>query len=242
MKNSKWSIAIAVWFLIGCFCVTQAQVADSTSEEEEKNVGPPPYPGAQQKWEYKFYGFSPDLSTAAFEQTGSSDYNWSTFEFYVVGVNKNNFSTRPIRYSYEDDLPDSITKLVSDQLTRFQLRYKKGFTKYEIDPGKSEFGIKIETGNYKLKLLQTDVGENKIFELQLIDLSNSKIRILQKDSKLPVSRGAVKRYRLRDAYVQGKKLAVILELDMESYEIESYWYYPTKYMIVTGSLDVLPIN
>ena len=209
---------------------------EAMAEVEKENSGPPPYPGAQRKWSYTFHGFTQDLSTTAFESSGNDDYNWVGYEFFVVNVNKNDFAAKAYRERFEDEVPDSVINVIKKRVTGYKLP-TKGYTTFSFDGAKPEANVAIKGKNYRLKLLQTIVGENAIFELQLIDPSTSKIWILQKDKKLPASRGSVKRYRLKDAYVQNSKIAVMLEMDMESWQFEGLWEYPTKYMMVTGSIE-----
>jgi hypothetical protein len=217
-----------------------AEESEDAEEGEEASSGPLPYPGAQELWKYTFYGFTPDLVNTAFSTTGPDDYNWVGYEFYVVNVNKNDFTGKPYRERFEDEIPDDVNKTIAARLAQYKLPVKTGFTKYNLDPTKEQSAVTIKGHTYLLKLLQTDVGEKKIFELQLIDPSTYKTWVLQKDNKLPASRGSVKRYKLKDAYVQDTKLAVMLEMDMESYEFESVWKYPTKYMMVTGTTEAKP--
>jgi hypothetical protein len=221
--------------------ITQEQPGDTMTEESveaaEASSGPPPYPGSQELWTYQFYGFSPDLVNTAFSTTGHDDYNWVGYEFYVVNVNKNDFSSKPYRERFEEELPEDLSKTIAGKLALYKLPEKTGFVKTVLNSAKAENAINIKGHNYLLKLFQTAIGDYKIFELQLTDPSTNKLWVLQKDKKLPVSRGSVKGYRLKDAYVQNNKLAVMLEMDMESYEFESYWYYPTKYMMVTGAIN-----
>lgn len=224
-----------------------AFLSDGRSDEEveqssdesvagEENSGPPPYPGAQRKWSYTFHGFTPDLSTTAFETSGNDDYNWVGYEFFIVNVNKNDFAAKAYRERFEDEVPDSVINVIKKRVSSYKLP-TKGYSTFSFDGTKPEGNVTIKGKNYRLKLLQTTIGENAIFELQLVDPSTSKTWTLQKDKKLPASRGSVKRYRLKDAYVQNSKIAVMLEMDMESWQFEGLWEYPTKYMMVTGAIE-----
>jgi hypothetical protein len=74
-----------------------------------------------------------------------------------------------------------------------------------------------------------------MFELQIIH--NGKVQILQKDSKIPKSRGTPTAYRLRAAYSLGKKIAVFISYDMlPIQDSEHNWSYSSRNMIVTGAL------
>lgn len=208
-----------------------------TDGEDEEHAGPPPYPGAQRLWTYQFFGFSPDLSTVAFETTGRVDYNWVGYQFFLVNVNKNDFVGKPYRERFEDDeAPDSVKTAMRARLKVYKLPSQSGFAKYTLDP--LEGKVVIRGVQHQLRLLQT----GPLFELQLVEPLAKKKWVLQKDTKLPASRGStVLAYRLKDAFVQGSKIAVMIELDTDPTEFEGVWEYYTKYMMVTGTIDAAPV-
>jgi Predicted secreted protein (DUF2259) len=213
------------------------------------------YPGPQEYWKYTFHGFSPDLVVTAFESTRDSELEPS-HELYVVTVDKNDYATSPYRIAMNElpaEAEDSIRKVIDNKLGHFKLPVKAGYKRMALHGSEATITVKGEP--YKLKLIQTEIpglatdwdysaegAQGEVlhsgvmkFELDLIHSASGKTWVLQKDNTLPKSRGFVKRYRLKDAYVQDNKIAVMLEFDLESQkDAESYYSYQTKYMMVTA--------
>jgi predicted secreted protein len=219
---------------------TEAEASDEDDSEAEAN---PRYPGMQILWKYKFYGFSPDLKYAAFQTNGSNDSYGLNDEIglFIVDVDKNDYARKPFKYATEGEempLAENDAK-IQNILKEYHVIDGDKSTKFTPGASNKIFSISINKRPYALKLLQTDVGSNMIFELQLINSTDHKVLVLQKDKKLPASRGAVKRYRIKDSFVQNNKIAVMLEYDLESeQDAESYYSYVTRYMIITANVSI----
>lgn len=76
------------------------------------------------------------------------------------------------------------------------------------------------------------IGDSQMFSLSLTDEAKDKTRILQKDKKVPKSRGCPLNYRLQDVYVYKEKMVVVF-INMFQLGFEGQ---NMRYLAVSGSL------
>jgi hypothetical protein len=179
-------------------------------------------------------GFSADGKYFAFVQVERGDgYSDPIGNVYVIDVEKNEWAARPASYQAdrEDEAFDENLNEVRDKLLQ----------KYGIERRKnlgSEYGfIGVNPDNVVLVNEQRYVldfkSNNGMIELRV--KGQGKDILLQKDSKVPASRGVVRRCRLNKAYVLGDRIAVFVEYDGDiEAGFEGSRYYSRKNIVVTG--------
>lgn len=182
--------------------------------------------------EVEVCGFSADGKYFVFSQVVPGDYNGGIGYVYVIDVATNNWAHKPA--VLEPPYADWSTPEIKDSL-----RYKRDsvLSKYKVKLGsvgktfdlKSSNKITVNNQTYTLELNTP----NNLIDLHL--KGNGKDIILQKDKKLPASRGSVRAYRLWNAYTLGDKIAVFVEYDGDVQEgFENSRYYNRKYIAVTA--------
>lgn len=193
---------------------------------------------------YDFIGFSKDLKYCAFEIYGTQDGSGFPYsEIFIINVDKNAYQTKPIQYCNTDDTDINKTrKIVFDMAIPFLKKYgienaQQGTLLFSKPKNPHSCNFKVRNKKCSLKLLEkelddptTDFVNEKIFELQLI--VDGKTKILQKDSKLPGSRGCPYKYRLLSAYYNTNKIAVFIEYDDYGFEGPN-----VRQLLVTGIID-----
>lgn len=182
--------------------------------------------------EVEAQGFSNDGKYFIFTQVIPGEYNGASGYVYVIDVAKNNWAHKPA--FLEPEVPDWSADEIRDSL------------KYKRDSVLSKYGVK--RGNigkaFDLSKKNTVVVKNVTYTVDLktdgnlIDLhlkGNGKDIVLQKDTKVPASRGPVTAYRLFKAYSLGDEIVVFIEYDGPEREgFENARYYDRKYIAVTG--------
>lgn len=192
----------------------------------------------------EFKGFSKDLKYCAFETYGIQDGSGFPYcEIYIINVDRNAYQIKPFEYcNYDNNDLVKTRKVVMDMSMPF-------FEKYGVDDSqkgvlifnnpKDSYSCNFQVGNKKcsLKLLEkelddptTDFVREKIFELQLT--VDGKTTILQRDSKLPESRGCPYKYRLLSAYYHTNKIAVFVEYEDYGFEGPNL-----RQLLVTDRID-----
>jgi predicted secreted protein len=193
---------------------------------------------------YEFMGFSKDLRYCAFETYGIQDGSGFPYsEIYIINVDKNAYQTKPYQYCNDEDTNiDKTRKVVLKMAVPFLKKYgieksQQGTLLFNKPKNLQSCNFKIKNKKCSLKLLErelddptTDFVIEKIFELQLI--VDGKMTILQKDSKLPESRGCPYKYRLLSAYYHTNKIAVFVEYDDYGFEGPN-----VRQLLVTGIID-----
>ncbi len=195
-------------------------------------------------WEYTFYGISnTNPAVAAFGQSGlvhnDSHTRKGELEFYVVDVEKNNYATMPYFDFAEDKYSETAQRDIKGILKQYNLPDDE-YKKTSLSASKDNASVIINEQEHSLKLLQTTIDNKLIFELQLINLKTGQGWVLQKDKMLPSSRGEVTEYRLKDAYVRGDKIAVIIAYDRIGGVTAGKEFKLGKFLIVTGSVGIAP--
>ncbi|MEJ0033933.1 MAG: hypothetical protein WDO15_28000 [Bacteroidota bacterium] len=119
------------------------------------------------------------------------------------------------------------------------LKFKRDsvLAKYKVKFGTVGKGVELGSSNKITVNNQTYTLElntpNNLVDLHL--KGNGKDIILQKDKKIPASRGSIRAYRLHKAYVFGDKIAVFIEYDGDiETGFENERYYNRKYIAVTA--------
>ncbi len=195
-------------------------------------------------WEYTFYGIS-DTSpaVAAFEQSGliynDSPSHKGELEFYVVDVEKNNYVTPPYFDFSEGKHSEAARRDIKGILKQYNLP-DDDFKKTSLSSMGDHSSVIINDQEHSLTLLQSSVDGKMIFELQLVNLKSGHGWLLQKDKMLPSSRGEVTKYSLKDAYVRGDKIAVIIHYDRIGGVKDGKEFKLGKFLIVTGSVAIAP--
>jgi predicted secreted protein len=173
-------------------------------------------------------GFSNDGKYFAFTQMLVGESADGTASVFVIDVAKNEWAAKPtVVENLNDVLEDTLAKVRNVVLPKYGIAYQKNpGVEYNLE---TDNKVTIEGKQYTVDL--------KIENL-LIDLhvrGNGKDITLQKDKKLPASRGSVREYRLRTAYVSGDRIAVFVEYDGEiGVGFENYRYFDRKNIAVTG--------
>jgi hypothetical protein len=195
-------------------------------------------------WEYTFYGISSTSPVvAAFEQSGliynNSETHKGELEFYVVDVEKNNYVTPPYFDFSEGKHSEVARRDIKGILKQYNLP-DNDFKKTILSSKGDHAPVMINNQEHSLNLIQTEVHGKLIFELQLINLKTRQGWVLQKDQLLPSSRGEVIKYSLKDAYVKGDNIAVIIHYDRIGGTTAGKPFKLGKYLIVTGSVGITP--
>jgi hypothetical protein len=195
-------------------------------------------------WEYTFYGISNTTpAVAAFVQSGrvhnDAQSRKGELEFYVVDVEKNNYVTMPYFDFAEDKQSEAAQRDIKGILKQYNLPDTE-FKKTSLSSASAGAPVMINDQEHSLKLLQTSADGKLIFELQLINLKTGQGWLLQKDKMLPASRGEVTKYALKDAYVRGDKIAVIIRYDRIGGITNGKEFKLGKFLIVTGSVGITP--
>ena len=182
--------------------------------------------------EVEVCGFSSDGKYFVFSQVVPGDYNGGIGYVYVIDVATNNWAHKPAILEPENG--DWSTPEIKDSL-----RYKRDsvLAKYKVKLGSVGRSFDLGSNNKVTVNSQTYTIElnapNNLIDLHL--KGNGKDLILQKDKKLPASRGSVRSYRLWKAYAFGDKIAVFVEYDGDVQEgFENSRYYNRKYIAVTA--------
>jgi predicted secreted protein len=178
-------------------------------------------------------GFSSDGKYFVFTQVFPGDYTGSSGYVYVIDVAKNEWSGKPLKWDMDDGESTDEEVLVILARKRDSLMAKRNIKlivpEFSTDLTRVKEAIPVAGSKYNLDLKVAD---------RLIDLHLTrpgKDITLQKDSKLPASRGSVRDYRLFKALTSGDKIAVFIEYDGDVEEgFENSRYYDRKYIAVTG--------
>lgn len=216
--------------------------ADDAPEEVIVDGGDDQRGFEENKAEATFLGFSDDLKYAAFDMSWVRiDAPGSYVNLYFIDVDKNDYAIKPIQNESAElglsERVDETHKMAEAQFAKFGINGQNVGVEHPLEPEKETNQIQANGAIYDLRLIQRDVEVNKkIFEVQLIHDGN--VKVLQKDTKLPASRGPVTAYRWAKAYTSNNKIAVFIEYDREITEnAEGYSVVESRQLIVTGVLN-----
>ncbi len=231
----RTKILISLISLLTCLLLTAEANAGDTSE-------------------LNILGFSEDGKHIAFEYYGASDGSgFPYYDFFIVNVPRNKYAIRPMRKTISDDTPlnseelnvDKFRAQFSTKTSAMLKKYNisKQFTGTEITLNKPEqinkttsrFPFKYDSRDYSLTLKQitTDkdchYGKGKYFDLRL--QRNGKEIILQKDTRIPKSRGCPLDYYIVKVLVYKGYIAVFINVSLPGFEGPDI-----RQMVVTGTL------
>lgn len=184
-------------------------------------------------------GFSPDGKYFAFVQVETGDgYSVIKGSVYVIDVVKNEWATRPgvlevngVDADYEKFGRD-LNKIRDNLLKKYGIEDQKNLGhEYRYIGVNPNNVILINEDRYVLDFK----SNNGMIDLRL--KGKGKDIVLQRDSKVPASRGSVRRSRLNKAYVLGDRIAVFVEYDGDIQTgFENYRYFLRKNIVVTAAV------
>jgi predicted secreted protein len=201
-----------------------------------------------------FLGFSRDAKYIAFEQYGSTPSGVYS-ELYFVDVADNSWAEKPLILNAEGDDSELNALRQKNRAAARNLFSRFGITgtltgthliSHTLHDVNAPTNTVTFTPDYPLgaydrfdlilaqRPTTTDCGElgkAQIFTLSLIDQGSGKETILQKDTRLPSSRGCILNYRIQDVYLKNDALAVFLNLFSPSIEGQAI-----RYLVVTGEV------
>lgn len=184
-------------------------------------------------------GFSPDGKYFAFVQVETGDgYGNIKGSVYVIDVEKNEWAMRPgvleidgVDADYEKFAKD-LNKIRDDLLTKYGIVNQKNLGhEYHYIGVNPNNVILINEDRYVLDFKST----GGMIELRV--KGKGKDIVLQKDTKVPASRGQVRRSRLNKAYELNGRIAVFVEYDGDIQTgFENYRYFLRKNIVVTAEV------
>lgn len=202
---------------------------------------------AGDKATFQFLGFSQDGQFLAFSQEGVEDGSGFFYgEMYVIDVKKNNYA-KTLSIKQQDDFGSS------EEYTEFKKKWEKERTslisKFNIilsnqktylkpqDSQKKQMDFTYQNKKYQLSL-KLSVFEKNCFDMgndsKTIDLrvwQGQKEIILQKDKRLPKSRGCAFDYQIAHVWLYQNSIAVALKVKRVGFEGPD-----TRWMMVSGQL------
>ncbi len=206
-------------------------------DDEDRELGPyedEPMTSIQQA-ELDVCGFSSDRKYFAFTQWTAGDMIGGEGQVVVIDVARNQWASKPAILLVDDELdPEEIPKVLAakrdSMIRKFDIPYHKSqFKIYDLIAGPPV--VDINGQKYDILFTNTD-GR---FDVRV--KGNGKEITLQKDSKVPASRGVVRRARLGSAYVSGEQIVVFVEYDGDVQTgFENYRYYDRKNIAITGTI------
>jgi len=177
-------------------------------------------------------GFSNDGKYFVFTQMVPGDYGDGASYVFVIDVAKNEWAHKPVVLTLNeldytiDEIRDTLNQKRDSVLSKYKIKLGNVGKSFDLQ---SRNDVVANNQRYNLDLRI----ENNLIELRL--KGNGKDILLQKDKKLPASRGPVRAYRLNKAVTFGDKIAVFVEYDGEVQEgFENSRYYDRKYIAVTA--------
>jgi predicted secreted protein len=196
----------------------------------------------------EFYGFSKDGRYAAFEQFGTQDGSgFSYSQIAIVDVAKNEFvaeSRASLQYEQasEQQARAQARQRIKTSLTRFKIVNGNQGEFIGIVPFRPMFSGQYSSflylnRTYQLELEQTrlkaraECEDNAPTLLELRLTAPNRTRVLQKDVRLPEWRTCALNYEMRSAHRFGNSLAVMIAVNLPSYEGDDI-----RWMMVTTKL------
>ncbi len=179
-------------------------------------------------------GFSNDGKYFVFTQLVPGDYSNDNGYVYVIDAAKNEWAAKPVETfndeaDWTEDEAKEVLNLKRDSvLKKHSIKYGTITKLFDLAASNK---VTINNQQYTVDLKV----ENLMIELRL--KGNGKDILLQKDKKVPASRGSVRDYRLFKAATFGDKIAVFVEYDGDIQQgFENSRYYDRKYIAVTGAI------
>lgn len=206
-----------------------------------------------------FLGFSKTGKYLAFQQYGIHEGEGTAFAHtYFIEVAENEYAVKPVETTGKagddilriraNNLMDAKAKLAELGITGdFMGTQVIARSIHDLEPNayKARFDLgnplatKTLTKAYTLKLEEKPSSEecgvvkSKLFTLELLNEQDKKGFMLQKDKKLPNSRGCPTAYKIQDIYVfEDKQIVVFLNVLQQGFEGQNL-----RYIAVTGELN-----
>jgi predicted secreted protein len=217
----------ALWLMISILALSRIQATDATTST--------------------ILGFSPDGRYMAFEQSGVFDGSgFAHCTLFILDVDLNDYVIRPVKSVQEDENSPDPVKEVRRKSLAFLTKYNivsgvNPGTPLPFEMKRNAEGELVQFSHdgmdYQLILYLRPANElSELTELsvKMIDLRlrrGNETRILQKDKKIPESRGPAFFYSIRSITVFQKKLAVEVEYYRPGFEGPD-----TRQIMVTGLL------
>lgn len=206
---------------------------------------------------YQIIGFSADGRYLAYQTGGmhsGGPVYWS--EIYFLDVIHNTWAAPPVSYTGDGepttwkDVKDEVRsradstlevlKIVEGNVGRQYVSHL--FSDTGVDPHRTRFftGEKLTGGyfeEYDVILTETvdgscdDFGSRVKLELAVTNIRSDEKNVLQKDQKVPASRGCPLSYRIADVYVYQTSIIVFLNVMTPGWEGRNM-----RYMCITGKL------
>ena len=180
-------------------------------------------------------GFSTDGKHFVFAQIMPGEYNGGSGNVYIVDVAKNEWAGKPATFEGEEsdygfsEIKEILTTMTDSVLRKYSIKRGNFEDVFDFIDVNHDNVVMVESQRYVLDLKVV----NNLIELRL--KGNGKDILLQKDKKLPASRGNARRYRLNKAIVSGNNIAVFVEYDSDvTTGFENERYYNRKYIAITG--------
>lgn len=215
-------------------------------------------------------GFSKDGKYLAFEQYGTQDGSGFDYsEIFFVDVARNTYAANPVRVLIEDDGDGTSDRVARVEATAKALPFlvalgiESGNTGRKVvshplsDLSADPYSVRFSTSHYVARGYHWDdyrldlkvsgkkgdcYAEHapKLLEVTLTNGTEKTQRTLQKDKRVPRSRGCVIDYRIQDVYVYEngtserapKYVAAFLNVTTPGFEGDD-----VMYMVVTGELN-----
>ena len=201
---------------------------------------------AGDKATFQFLGFSQDGQFLAFSQEGVQDGSGFFYgEVYILDVKKNNYAKKPFIKQWQDPDYPQYTKVKEEwyqerekelQPIKIHLSNQRTYLKPQ-DSQKKQMDFTYQNKKYQLSL-KLSVFEKNCFGMgndsKMLDLriqQGQKEIILQKDKKLPQSRGCAFDYQIAHVWLYQNSIAVALEVKRTGFEGPD-----TRWMMISGQL------
>jgi hypothetical protein len=212
---------------------SEVNSTDATDGEGSPAIGKTVSPGNVRPVTISFLGFSPDLKYVAFDVIESS---WAEVDGgrFVIQVDQNDFVAQSRFTELDGEISmEAIRENGVDMVKDYNINGTNLGTRIVLDSTRSENEIRIDKKLYTLRLVQKPApNKGAMFELHL--LHDADIHILQKDKRRPDSRGMAASYYLKEAWVNGGKIAIFILYDSEPFEVDGINYKDRRCIMVTG--------
>lgn len=201
---------------------------------------------AGDKANFKFLGFTKDGAFCAFSQDGVQDGSGFFYgEVYILDVKKNNYAKKPLIKRWEDPDYPQYTKVKKEWIKERKLELQpwkihlSNQTTYlkPQDFQKNRMGFTYQNKKYQLNL-NLSIFEKNCYGMEhdskILDLrvwQGQKEKILQKDKRLPKSRGCAFDYQIAHVWLYKNFIAVALKVKRVGFEGPD-----TRWMMVSGQL------
>lgn len=199
--------------------------------------------------QFEFLGFSPDGRYAAFEMEGVQDGSGFPYaEFYVLNVEKNDYAQKPVlkRWPAQEEeggltLPEvkrEWNKIKAPVMRKWNVQTRVQGDRVSLEPLQAGQWRFAHQGRMYELFLAALVVEKNCYEMglnaEILDLRirrEKKETVLQKDSRLPKSRGCASGYEISHVFVFQGFVAVAVSFRRPGFEGPD-----GRWMMITGRL------